>query len=100
MPRREFSLAGLKLRCRAGHWEFASFELSTLPTTQPPSYGMVARCDFGDHWLAERDPDDQLWHPRQIVVRDTPYGWPTAADAFAALARYEAQDQQREETTR
>lgn len=95
MPRN--NTAGLKLRCRSGHWEFASFELATtIDADLGTLFGMVARCDFGDHWLAERDADDQLWHPRQIIVRDTPYLWHTASDAFAALARYEAQDQDQE----
>lgn len=47
-------------------------------------YALGADCDLGGvaltHWLT---PDPR--HPGRYVFSDTPYVWPLAADAFAAL---------------
>ena len=70
--------AGMKLRCKDGHWEMADFEL------------MWVACEAGGHngghWLA-RDAAD----PERVVVVSIPYQWPSAVDAFAARDRFAEQ---------
>jgi hypothetical protein len=80
-----------KLRCRDGHWEFAEF----IPTKlDGGGWGMVARCDLGDHWLVATATN-------AVAVAREPYAWPTANEAFEARDRWEQQEAVRhpEETT-
>ena len=80
-------LAGLKLRCRHGHWEFASFELRPCISG---GFVLAVPCDLGHHYLAV---DSE--HPERIVVvTGTPYTWPNAMAAIAARDRFEQQERE------
>ena len=78
---------GLKLRCKVGHFEMATFELKPAGD----GFWMWVACDFGGdiqgHWLA---PDPA--HAERIYVTSTPYAWPSAVAAFGARDRWEGQE--------
>lgn len=79
---------GLKLRCRDGHFEMASFDLKR----ENDGFWMWVECDFdghqGGHWLAP----DTATAPNRVRVTEHPYLWPSATDAYSARDRWEAQE--------
>lgn len=79
---------GLKLRCRDGHFEMASFELKG----QTEGFWMWVSCDFGGpaggHWLA---PDPA--QAGRVMVTSQAYCWPSAVGAYEARDRWEAQEE-------
>jgi hypothetical protein len=80
--------AGMKLRCKDGHWEMADFELRNIAGAA--GFEMWVFCEAGGHngghWLAPADSD-----PEKVAVVSVPYQWPSAVDAFAARDRFAAQ---------
>ena len=80
--------AGMKLRCKDGHWEMADFELRNIPGAA--GFEMWVFCEAGGHngghWLA---PEAQ--GSERVIVASAPYQWPSAVDAFAARDRFAAQ---------
>lgn len=83
---------GLKLRCRDGHWEWGAFELRKLPNAV--GFGMVAACQYGDHWLRPMMTAPGAGLGQQVQVSCEQYAWPTASEAFAARDRYERQEKE------
>ncbi|HEY7342903.1 MAG TPA: hypothetical protein VH591_18665 [Ktedonobacterales bacterium] len=80
--------AGMKLRCKDGHWEMADFELRNIPGAA--GFEMWVACEAGGHngghWLARDSADSE-----RVVVVSIPYQWPSAVDAFAARDRFAEQ---------
>ena len=72
-------MAGMKLRCKDGHWEFATWEL--VPGANS-TYALRTRRDYGDQWLTEDGGT--------VGTRTTPQWWPTIAEA--ARDRWERQE--------
>jgi hypothetical protein len=80
--------AGMKLRCKDGHWEMADFELRNIVGAS--GFEMWVFCEAGGHngghWLAPEAPGSE-----RVVVVSAPYQWPSAVDAFAARDRFATQ---------
>lgn len=83
-----YEFAGMKLRCKNGHWEMADFELRNIPGAS--GFEMWVFCEAGGHngghWLAPETPGSD-----RVVVISVPYQWPSAVDAFAARDRFAIQ---------
>lgn len=79
--------SGVKLIARDGHSHWADPTLRPLPN----GFGLGADCDLGGvaliHWLA---PDSH--RAGHFLFTDTPYAWPSAVEAFAALDIYRGQE--------
>lgn len=83
------STAGTVLRCAHGHFEWADFELKTLPDG---SYALWVACDLPSadgiahgHYLAEVAPG-------AFRVQMVPHRWHSAVEAFEARDRWAAQE--------
>jgi hypothetical protein len=47
---------------------------------------MCTPCDLGDHWLTQAADGS-------LAVGMVPYAWPTSAEAYTAIERFEQQQQ-------
>src|SRR5215471_8664544 len=56
----------------------------TLRTLASGGVGICVPCDLGAHWLAQHKDGS-------LVVGMEPYAWPTPAEAYAAVERFEQQ---------
>lgn len=85
--------AGMKLRCKDGHWEMADFELRNIPGAS--GFEMWVSCEAGGHngghWLAP----DPAGAAAAIRVLYEPYVWADPVEAFAARDRWDAQQERR-----
>lgn len=88
--------AGLKLRLLGGHWEFADWEMKTLP--DGAGVAMWVACEAptldgmpGGHYLA---PDDGDTRGKRVLVRTQVYGWPSGHAAIEAKERWERQEKE------
>ena len=90
--------AGLKLRLFGGHWEWADWQMKTLP--DGAGIAMWVACEAptldgtpGGHYLAPDDTTSDK-HGQRVLVRTQVYGWPSGHAAIAARERWEKQERE------